>query len=88
VFQIEVIGAIRLQHEESGEINLNPEMVLDIVTKTVDGQYISLGNVEPFEKAKSEHRLMINFCGWGPNKQTTYYRYVILIDIKEDVPTN
>ncbi len=88
VFQIEVIGAIRLQHEESGEINLNPEMVLDIVTKTVDDQYIALGDIRPFEKAKSEHRLMINFCGWGPNKQTTYYRYIILIDIKEEVPTN
>lgn len=82
-FQIEVIGATRLQYEESEELNMSPEMVLDIVTKIVGGQYISLGNVEPFEKAKSEHRLMINFCGWGPNRQTTYYRYIILIDIKE-----
>ena len=87
-FQIEVIGATRLQYEESEELNISPETVLDIATKTVDDQYIALGDIRPFEKAKSEHRLMINFCGWGPNKQTTYYRYIILIDIKEEVPTN
>ena len=86
-FQIEIIGAVRLRHEESEEVNLSPETVLDIVTKTVDDQYIALGDTGPFEKAKSEHRLMINFCGWGPNKQTTYYRYIILIDVKEDILT-
>lgn len=83
-FLIEVIGAIRLQKEESEGINLFPENVLDIATKmNNDGQYIALGNVEPFEKAKFGHELMINFCGRGPNNQPTYYRYIILIDIEE-----
>ena len=29
---------------------MSPEMVLDIVTKIVGGQYISLGNVEPLKR--------------------------------------
>lgn len=82
-FQIEVTGAIRLQKEESEEINSSPENVLDIATKMVNGQYISLGNIKPFEEAKLNHKLMINFCGWGPNNEFTYYRYIILIDVEE-----
>ena len=84
-FQIEVIGAIRLQRQESLEINSFPSTVLDIATKKdEEGQYIALGNVEPFELSKLSHELIINFCGWGPNKQYTYYRYLFLIDIKEN----
>ena len=83
-FQIEITGAIRLQKDESDEINSYPENVLDIATKSINGQYVAMGNTEPFEKAKFNHELMINFCGWGPNNQPTYYRYIILIDIKEE----
>ena len=84
-FQIEVIGAIRLQKDESLEINSLPVAVLDIATKKdEEGQYIALGNVDPFEDAKLSHELIINFCGWGPNQQYTYYRYIILVDIKEE----
>lgn len=84
-FQIEVIGAIRLRREESLEINSFPSTVLDIATKKDEkGQYVALGNAEPFEDAKLSHELIINFCGWGPNKQYTYYRYLFLIDIKEN----
>lgn len=79
--EVEVVAAIRMDHNAAEEIRLNPERVLDIVT---DERYESIGNVEAFETVKNNgHEIMINFCGWGPNLEPTYYRYVILLNVLE-----
>ncbi|AHB40649.1 MAG: hypothetical protein ACD_25C00084G0001 [uncultured bacterium] len=79
--EVEVVAAIRMDHNAAEEIRLNPEQVLDIVT---DGRYESIGNAEAFETVKNNgHEIMINFCGWGPNLEPTYYRYVILLNVLE-----
>ena len=79
--EVEVVTAIRIDHTAAEEIQLNPEQVLDIVT---DDRYESIGNADAFEAAKiNGHEIMINFCGWGPNLEPTYYRYVILLNVLE-----
>ncbi len=85
VLEVEVIAAIRMDHDAAEEILLNPEQVLDIITS---GNYESLGNAEAFETVKNNgHEILINFCGWGPNQEPTYYRYVILLNVLETSQT-
>ncbi len=85
VLEVEVIAAIRMDHDAAEEIRLNPEQVLDIITS---GNYESLGNAEAFETVKNNgHEILINFCGWGPNQEPTYYRYVILLNVLETSQT-
>lgn len=89
-FPIKIVAGVRLWKEESDYINLHPAEVADIVTKTSDGQYVALGNPQAFEtiKAENSHDLIINFCGWGPSKEPSYYRYVFYLDITEEEYTN
>ncbi|OGC54774.1 hypothetical protein A2200_01390 [candidate division WWE3 bacterium RIFOXYA1_FULL_41_11] len=79
--KVTVAAAIRVDNTAAGEIQLYPEKMLDIVT---DEKYSVIGDRTPFNNAKnSEHNIMLNFCGWGPDNNYSYYRYVILLDVLE-----
>ncbi len=82
----EVLGGIRLENNEALELNKYPENVLDIATKKKGGDYIALGNVEAFEELKNKegHNIMLSFCGWGPDNNYSYYRYLVLLKITEN----
>jgi hypothetical protein len=82
---IEVTGAVRLQHPEAEELRTYPTKVFDIVTRKYnDGVYLALGNPEVFENAKSGTRqILLNFCGWGPGPDYSYYRYIVLLKVEE-----
>jgi hypothetical protein len=82
VLNIEVLGGVRLEPKEADEVWLNPDKVTDISTKMGENGYLAMGNPEIFENIKNNsHEIIINFCGWGPQSQTTYYRYVILLKV-------
>jgi len=82
---VKVLGGVRLDNPEMLEVNSKPEEVVDIVTKKKDGNYVALGNAEIFEGLKEDgHEILVNFCGWGPNENYTHYRYVILLEVKEN----
>lgn len=84
-FKAEITGIVRLMKEESDYINIHPTEALDIITKKIDGKYLAQGNPSAFEKIKkNSHELLLSFCGWGPGKDTSYYRYVFLIKIEEN----
>jgi len=84
--RVNVIGGIRLENNEALELNKYPENVLDIATKKKGTEYIALGNIEPFEELKNGngHNLILSFCGWGPNNNYSYYRYLILLKVIEN----
>lgn len=91
-FEIEVIGAVRLQRNESIYILQHPTEAVDIITKKENGDYMALGNPEIFENLKkdSSHKLIISFCGWGPENDPnrySYYRYNLLINMEEEYET-
>ncbi len=82
--KVEIVGGVRLQHAESEELWLNPEVVLDIATKKDAHGFLAIGNPQIFENIKTDsHEILINFCGWGPNQIYSYYRYVILLNVIE-----
>jgi len=85
ILRVNVIGGIRLENNEALEINKYPENVLDIATKKEGVEYVALGNIEPFEELKNGngHNLILSFCGWGPDNNYSYYRYLILLKIIE-----
>jgi hypothetical protein len=81
---VKIVGGVRLQPAESEELRSDPSNVLDIVTKKIGNKYLAIGNAEIFESIKTNgHELLINFCGWGPNQEPTYYRYVLLLNVEE-----
>lgn len=81
---VEITGGVRLQPTESEELRLNPANVLDIITRKDGDKFLAIGNVKIFENIKTDgHEILINFCGWGPNQETTYYRYVILLNVEQ-----
>jgi len=75
-----VAAAIRIDNAAAKEIQLYPETILDIVT---DEKYSVIGDRTLFNNAKSGHKIIVNFCGWGPDNNYSYYRYVILLDVLE-----
>ncbi|KKS31361.1 hypothetical protein A2380_02725 [candidate division WWE3 bacterium RIFOXYB1_FULL_43_24] len=78
---VSVVAAIRVDSAAATEIQLYPEKVLDIVT---DEKYAVIGDRIPFDIAKNnKHGIMLNFCGWGPDNNYSYFRYVVLLDVLE-----
>ena len=79
--KVTVAAAIRVDNAAAIEIQLYPEKILDIVT---DEKYTVIGDRIPFNNAKNNgHKIVVNFCGWGPDNNYSYYRYVIILDVFE-----
>jgi hypothetical protein len=79
--KVTVVAAVRVDNNAATEIQLYPEKILDIVS---DEKYTVIGNRIPFNIAKdNKHHIMLQFCGWGPENNYSYYRYVILLDVFE-----
>ena len=84
VIEVKITAAVRLENGEAEELRLHPENVLNIVAKKNESGFIALGNPETFDSVKNNgHEILITFCGWGPNQETTYYRYVVLMEVIE-----
>lgn len=85
---LEVLAGVRLQNAQAKEIQMHPLEVLDIVAKKdAKGDYLADGNeaaFKAFENSKdNSHKILITFCGGGPDRDPTYYRYVLLIEVNE-----
>ncbi len=81
--EIEALGGVRLGPEDSQKINKYPENVVELI---LNSKPETLGSKDLFEELKksSDKHLLITFCGWGPNNDYSYYRYVIIFRIKEE----
>lgn len=80
--ELEAVGGVRVGPNDSDKINANPEQVAELV---VNSQPETLGNKALFEElatSKDKH-LLITFCGWGPENDYSYYRYIIVFKIGE-----
>ena len=81
--ELEALGGVRLEPDDSQKINTNPEQVVELILKS---EPETLGNVHLFEglsKSTDKH-LLITFCGWGPDNDYSYYRYVVVFRIKRE----
>jgi len=84
--EIEALGGVRLGPDDSQKINKYPEKVVELI---LNSEPDTLGNKDLFEELKksSDKHLLITFCGWGPDKNYSYYRYVILLKVLETKST-
>jgi hypothetical protein len=76
-----VSGIVRLSHEASERLWLEPHELPQIIKDKEGDQDQWIGNIEE----SANPNLYIGFCGWGPeslgNKRFTYYRYLIQFEV-------
>lgn len=81
VFETKINDVVRLSHEASERLWLEPEQLEDILSDR-EGQ--ASGWVGEF-KETIEPKLYIGFCGWGPSTlksgRYTYHRYLVRFEI-------
>jgi hypothetical protein len=83
VFSTIISGAVKLSHEASTRLWLEPKNLDNILIDREGNQDEWVGNVE----LSSDSGMYIGFCGWGPDnlgdEKFTYYRYLIQFDVLE-----
>jgi len=81
VFRTRINGAVRLSHEASDRLWLEPEELQEILADREGLVSEWVGEIPE----TSNPSLYIGFCGWGPNDlgsdRYTYYRYLINFEI-------
>lgn len=82
----EIDGVIRLSHEASNRLWLEP---LNIPQILVDREGLAsewVGGID----VNDDSRFLLGFCGWGPEslgeERYTYYRYLLSFDLIEIIP--
>jgi len=83
LFSTRVNGIIRLSHEASNRLWLEPRNIDEILRSREGLPSEWIGNL-PLE---DERDLIIGFCGWGPfslgEARFTYFRYLISFEVLE-----
>lgn len=83
IFSTRVNGAIRLSHEASGMLWLEPRNLQEILRESAGEASEWIGEIpEP-----NQNQLLLGFCGWGPftlgEERFTYFRYLVSFEILE-----
>jgi len=72
---------VRLSHEASNDLWLNPTDILQIIDERAGDSAQWIGEI----KDANQKSVYLGFCGWGPPEITqdrsTYYRYVIRFEV-------
>lgn len=80
-FNTKVNGVVRLSHEASDRLWLNPEQLEDILADKEGLVSEWIGGIDE----STEPTMYVGFCGWGPNTlksgRYTYYRYLISFEV-------
>ncbi len=81
VYRLRVRDIIRLSHEASDRLWLEPENILQIIEDRGGSEDEWIGSLP----SVNENSLLLGFCGWGPPEvqvnRSTYYRYVIDFEV-------
>lgn len=79
--EVELVDVIRLSHEASSELWLEPENLLQIIEDREGNASEWIGEMNQSDTPS----VYLAFCGWGPSSVTEdrsiYYRYVIRFEI-------
>lgn len=85
-FVTKIDGVIRLSHEASNRLWLEPLNIPEIL---IDREGLAsewVGGIE----IKDDSRFLLGFCGWGPEslgeERYTYFRYLLSFDLIEIIP--
>ncbi len=77
LFKTKIDGIVRLSHEETNDVWLNPENLQQILFNSKVDSPERLGDMP----LTNDPHLYIGFCGWGPQSlgdlRFTYFRYII-----------
>ncbi len=80
-FTTEINGVVRLSHEASNRLWLEPLTIPDILADREGLVSEWVGGIE----IEDESRFLLGFCGWGPEslgeERYTYYRYLVSFDV-------
>jgi hypothetical protein len=80
-FVTEIDGIVRLSHEASNRLWLEPLNIPDILRDREGLVSEWVGEIE----IEDDSRFLLGFCGWGPEslgeERYTYYRYLVSFDI-------
>ncbi|MDY6994218.1 MAG: hypothetical protein SVR94_16665 [Pseudomonadota bacterium] len=78
---LKLAEVVRLSHQSSNELWLNPTDILQIIEEKGGDSSEWIGDIE----ATPQNSVYLGFCGWGPPEITQdrsiYYRYVFRFDI-------
>jgi hypothetical protein len=82
----EIDGVIRLSHEASNRLWLEPLNIPEILTDREGLASEWVGGID----IDDDSRFLLGFCGWGPeslgDERYTYYRYLLSFDLIEIIP--
>jgi len=85
-FVTELNGVLRLSHEASNRLWLEPLNIPDILADREGLASEWVGGIE----IEDDSRFLLGFCGWGPeslgDERYTYYRYLLSFDLIELIP--
>lgn len=85
-FETEIDGVVRLSHETSNRLWLEPLNILEILADRKGLIYEWVGEIELMD----DSRFLLGFCGWGPksleDERYTYYRYLVSFDMLQIKP--
>ena len=83
LFTTRIDGVVRLSHESSTRLWLEPRNLDSIVIDQEGEQDQWVGSIKP----SSDSGILVGFCGWGPenlgDEKFTYYRYLIQFEVLE-----
>ncbi len=78
---VKLAEVVRLSHEASSDLWLNPENIFQIIQDR-DGEPSEwIGDIQDFDQKS----VYLGFCGWGPpeitQNRSIYYRYILRFDV-------
>jgi hypothetical protein len=83
LFSSYIDGVVRLSHEASNRLWLEPRNIADILQSREGDASEWIGEIPEF----SQDQILLGFCGWGPftlgEERFTYYRYLVSFDVLE-----
>ena len=83
LFSSYVDGVVRLSHEASTRLWLEPGNIPDILQSREGDQSEWIGEIPEYD----QDQILLGFCGWGPfslgEERFTYYRYLVSFDVLE-----
>lgn len=83
LFSSYVDGVVRLSHEASNRLWLEPRNIADIIQSREGDESEWIGEIPVFD----QDQILLGFCGWGPfelgEERFTYFRYLVSFDILE-----
>lgn len=83
LFSSYVDGVVRLSHEASNRLWLEPRNIPDILQSREGDPSEWIGEIPEYD----QDQILLGFCGWGPfslgEERFTHYRYLVSFDVLE-----